>query len=67
MISAVTDIACVVVFCGPPAACERVAVWVDIAELAVPSALFGESEELEWSLRLSLPRHSLQLVYRNEW
>jgi hypothetical protein len=46
MISVMTGIACVIVSCGPPAACERAAVLLGILELALLSAQSGELVEL---------------------
>jgi hypothetical protein len=46
MTSVMTGIACVIVSCGPPAACERAAVLVGILELALLSAQFGGLEVL---------------------
>lgn len=63
----VTDIDDEAGSCGPPAACERAAVWAGIVGLELPIALSGGSAVLAWLLKLLRPRHNLRRAQRRVW
>lgn len=69
MIAGATGIGDVVVFCGPPGACERAAVLADTVGLELLPEKCCEFVVLGLSLKLWLRMHSLRLLVwrRHKW